>query len=345
MRTILFVLILSVTIVSCSSKAETKQKNSNAVPVRLAAITGDTSQNVINTSGLLSTEDEARLSFKIGGVIENVFADEGQYVKKGQLLAALKSAEIAAQSAQAQLAVEKAERDYQRALNLYKDSVATLEQLQNAKTGLDIARQSLQQVSFNQQHSRIYSPSDGLVVKKLLNAGEIAAPGSPVLIISSVSDKSRWIFTSSLSDQEWAVVETGNKAIVTVDAFPGKKFNAVVSRKALAADPVSGSFAVELQVDFGKERPAIGMFGKATIVPSKPLFGFSIPYEALLEANGKKGYVFVTNDRQKVQKAEVTIASIDNNHVYIKSGLENYRFVVVSGSPYLNNQSTIIVTE
>ncbi|NJO25094.1 MAG: biotin/lipoyl-binding protein [Bacteroidia bacterium] len=114
-------------------------------------------------------------------MIDNVFADEGQYIKKGQLLASLKSTEIASQVAQAQLAVDKAERDYQRALNLYKDSVATLEQLQNAKTGLEIVRQSLQQASFNQQYANIYAPSDGFVAKRLLNPGEIAAPGSPVL--------------------------------------------------------------------------------------------------------------------------------------------------------------------
>ncbi|NJO25093.1 MAG: hypothetical protein HC867_03825 [Bacteroidia bacterium] len=66
MRTIFMVIILSIIIVSCSSKAETTEKkdNSNAVPVRLAAITGDTSLNVISVSGLLSTEDEARLSLR-----------------------------------------------------------------------------------------------------------------------------------------------------------------------------------------------------------------------------------------------------------------------------------------
>ena len=70
---------------------------------------------------------------------------EGDRVKKGQLLDTLKSTEIAAQVQQVNLALEKAQRDYQRASKLYKDSVATLEQLQNAKTGVDIARQNLQQ--------------------------------------------------------------------------------------------------------------------------------------------------------------------------------------------------------
>lgn len=87
-----------------------------------------------------------------------------------------------------------------------------------------------------------------------------------------------------------------------IDAFPGKQFTGLVSKKSLAADPVSGSFEAELQISFGTEQPAIGMFGTAAITASGFTAGFSIPYESLLEANGKKGYVFVSDDRRTVKK-------------------------------------------
>ena len=90
---------------------------------------------------------------------------EGDQVRKGQLLATLKSTEISAQVQQVQLSLDKATRDYERASNLYKDSVATMEQWQNAKTGLDIAKQNYQQASFNQQYSKIYANQDGLSLK------------------------------------------------------------------------------------------------------------------------------------------------------------------------------------
>jgi RND family efflux transporter MFP subunit len=277
----------------------------------------------------------------MAGVIESILVTEGQQVKKGQLLATLKSTEIAAQVQQVQLAVDKAQRDYQRAVNLYKDSVATLEQLQNAKTGVDIARQNLQQAAFNQQYAKIYAPSDGFIVKKIGSAGELAGPGSPVLFMNSVSGSSKWILKTGVPDKEWAVIAVGNKATVTFDAFPGKSFHAVVSKKALAADAVSGSFELQLQVDFGKEQPATGIFGTASITPSHASEGYSIPYEALLEANGKSGFVFVTDDRRTVKKVPVTISSIANNTAYISSGLQGHPYVVTSGSPYLADNSSI----
>ena len=339
------VLVVLIIIASCTAKTRQEPgiKKSGAIVVKIAPIAGDTSLNLIHASGILSTEDEARLSFKIGGVIDNIMVAEGQLVKKGQLLATLKSTEIVAQVHQVQLAVEKAARDYQRAQNLYRDSVATLEQLQNAKTGLDIARQNLQQVSFNEQYSKIYATSDGFVVKKLLNAGELAAPGTPVLIVGAVSSKSKWVLDIGVADKQWAAINKGDKAIVTVDAFPGKEFSALVSKKELAADPVSGSFGLELQVNFEGKQPAIGMFGNAAITPSRSTTGFSIPYEALLEADGRKGFVFVTDDQQKVKRVEVTIASMDNQSVYLENGLQGHKYVVITGSPYLSDGSAITV--
>jgi RND family efflux transporter MFP subunit len=345
MRNLIFIIGTSVVFAACGSKADTNNTrlSNPPIPVRIAEINSDTNRTQIIATGLLSTEEEARLSFKIGGVIDKIFIKEGQFVKKGQLLATLKATEIEAQVSQVELAAEKARRDYLRASNLYKDSVATLEQVQNAKTGVDLAQKNLQQVAFNQHYSKIYAVSDGFIVKQILHEGELANPGSQVLFMSAISATSRWILKIGVADKEWAVIEKGNKALVAIDAFPDKKFKSVVSRKALSADPVSGSFEVEVAVDFEGEQPAIGMFGKAYISPANKSVGFSIPYEALLEANGKTGYVFVTNDQKTVKRLPVTIGSIDDQQVYVSSGLQGYRYVVISGSPYLDDNSIISI--
>ena len=345
MRNLLFLLPLALLLQACGGKTNDKKSMlaADTIPVKLIPILSDTNSNQVWASGLITTENEARLSFKIGGVIESVLVNEGDKVRSGQLLATLKSTEIASQVQQVQLGLDKAERDYQRAQNLFKDSVATLEQVQNAKTGVDIARQNLQQVQFNQQYAKIYAPADGFIVKKIGNPGELAGPGTPLLIMNAASASSKWVLRVGLADHDWAILEKGNKATVKIDAFPGKQFTGIVSKKSLAADPVSGSFEAELQISFGNEQPAIGMFGTAGIIASGKTAGFSIPYESLLEANGKKGFVFVSDDRRTVKKVEVIIASIANNTAYIASGLEGHAFVVSAGSPYLSEQSIITV--
>jgi RND family efflux transporter MFP subunit len=318
---------------------------SEAIPVTLAPVQTGGLANSIEATGLLFTEDESKLSFKIGGVVESVFVSEGDFVKAGQVLATLKNTEIASQVSQVQLNVQKAERDYERAYNLYQDSVATLEQLQNAKTGLDIAKQGLSAANFNKQYARIIAPASGFVVKKLMSAGEIAGPGMPVFLINHVSGNSHWILRTGVSDAEWANIVLGDKAMVTLDAFPGKTFNARVTNRSLAADPMNGSFSVELRVDLNGEKPATGMFGKASILTGKVTYTTVIPYAALLEADGDKGYVFVTNNKKTVERKEVKLGRMYNDRVEVLSGLENNNLIVIAGSAYLSDKSTIVVNQ
>lgn len=347
MKNVLPALALTILLAACSQSAE-KEKIPAAgqpVAVTIAPLQTGSLANTIEVSGLLHTEDESKLSFKIGGVIESVLVSEGDYVKAGQVLATLKNTEIASQVSQVELNVQKAQRDYQRVKNLYEDSVATLEQLQNAKTGLDIAKQGLSAAEFNKQYARIYAPSGGFVVKKLMGAGEIAGPGTPVLVLNNISASSHWILKAGVSDAQWAAIKNGDKAQVNFDAFPGKMFPATVTNRSLTADPSNGSFTVELRISFSGETPATGMFGKAVISTGKSSPTTIIPYAALLEADGENGYVFVTADKKTVKRIPVKIGRLYEDRVEILSGLESQTMVVVAGSAYLSDQSTIVINQ
>jgi multidrug resistance efflux pump len=76
--------------------------------------------------------------------------------------------EIKAWETQAQFALDKALRDQQRVQNLYADSVATLEQLQNASTSVDMAGKALEIAQFNVTYSEVRSPIDGKIVTQML---------------------------------------------------------------------------------------------------------------------------------------------------------------------------------
>ena len=344
-----FVIALFVPIlVSCGSGRKGPKPEvalSDTIPVRLEPVSasGDTSK--IRISGLLHTEDELRLSFKIGGMVAGVSVEEGQRVGRGQLLATLNATEIDAQVQMASIQLEKAMRDNKRAENLYRDSVATLEQVQNSRSAVAAARETVKQVGFNRRYASIVSPVDGFVIKRLSNPGEMASPGAPVIVIGSLGGGSRWVLKAGVSDREWSSIKVGDRTGVSFDAWPGRSFPGVVTSRALAADPANGTFPVEVRVDFGSEKPATGMFGRADIAPSVVRQGYSIPFESLLEADGDKGYVFVTDDRKTVRMVEVTIASLTQQRVQIASGLEGHPYVVTAGSPYLKDGSPIRVKD
>jgi len=344
----LFLVTATLLLLSCGDKQKKDDKEKYAeetIPVKTTPVGRLESSSSIATTGLLGTENEARYSFKIGGVIESIHVNEGQFFKKGQLLATLKITEIDAQVAQANLGYEKAKRDYTRANNLYRDSVATLEQLQNSKTGLDIAQKTVDAVVFNKKYACIYAGADGFVTKKLANEGEVVNGGVSILAISETSGASDWILKAGVTDKEWAAIEIGNKATVALDAFPGKIFNSFVFRKSQAADIGSSSFQIEIKISLGNTKPAVGMFGKADIITKHSENVMVIPYASLVEADGNKGFVFTTYGTSSVKKIPVTILKFDNDRVYLKDKLDGIDNIVISNSAYLNEHSIIKIIQ
>lgn len=340
-------LTLTLLLTACGKQETTPEKTPGLapIPVKLAKVEQVAASRPVSVGGLLATEDEARLSFKTGGLIQRIHVKVGDPVRRGQLLATLDLTEISAQVNQAQLGFDKAQRDYDRAAALHRDSVATLEMLQNAQTGLEIARQSLQAARFNQAHSEIRATADGFVLARLMNEGEMTGPGTPILALSTTSGQSRWVLKAGLADREWSLLQVGDTATVSLDAYPDQTFKGTLVRKSQGADPYSGSFQVEIAVELGTVKPAAGLFGQATLYPQASAKYWLLPYESVLEADGNDAFVFVTRDRKTAVRVPVRIAYLDDDKVAISGGLETYPEVITAGSAYLSENSPITLAQ
>ncbi|WP_454801337.1 efflux RND transporter periplasmic adaptor subunit [Mucilaginibacter phyllosphaerae] len=339
----MFLLSFLLSLTACKHKSKDLEKsiNTDLIPVTVVDITSIKSSAEISATGLVSTENEAKYAFKIGGIIASVLVEEGQFFKKGKLLATLNNTEIGAGLDQARLNVDKAKRDYDRTVNLYKDSVNTLEQMQDAKTRLDLAIRSRDAVAFNAQYSRIYATSDGFVSKKIGNVGEVIAPGSPVLEINQTDGNNEYLLKVGVTDKEWVMIAMGQQAQVTLDGYPGDTLKANVFRKSQIAGNGDGAFQIELKLQAKNYKPAIGMFGKAIIAVKEQTTSTLIPYDALIEADGNKAFVFTVTRNGRVKRIPIIIERFNNKDVYVKSGLENIQKIIISNSAFLNEQSQI----
>jgi len=331
---------------SCGKKTEAQQEvTSNVIPVKVIALSKNKVQSEIQVSGQLTTDDETYLSFKTGGIIRSLKVKEGDAVRKGQVLAALDLTEINAQVSQSKFTFEKAQRDFNRLSKLYKDSVVTLEQFQNSQTGLSIAQKQLESAKFNLSFSEIRALSDGYVLRKFVNEGQVITSGSSVLQTNGAKH-GKWIVRCGVGDRDWSTIELKDKAKISIDAFPTEVFTAIVSGKSEGTDPLSGSFTIELTIN---ERPkhsfATGMFGKATITPAKSVESWTIPFDALLDGDAQHGYVFITEDNKIAKKVNILISGITRDFVHVTSGLENAKVLIVSGNAYLTDRSAIRIIE
>jgi RND family efflux transporter MFP subunit len=317
-------------------------KASEPIPVKILELKKSSSTHTITASGRITTDDETVLGFKIGGVVNSVLVKEGDQIRKGQLLATLDLTEIQAQVSQARHQYEKAQRDFKRTTNLYKDSVATLEQLQNTETALAVAKEQLQAATFNQSHAEIHAPAAGFVLRKFVNAGQVVGIGDAILQTNGAVSN-RWVVKIGVSDKQWSRIRVRDQATIRMDAFADRTFQGIVTRKAETSDPQTGTFTIEIDVKHDGAKLASGMFASVEIHSGDAVSSWTVPYEAVLDANDDQGFVFVTNDQKTAVRQPVKIESFDGKSIHINEGLENAGALIVSGSAYLTDHSPITI--
>lgn len=328
--------------VGCGSKLP-ESPGGDAVPVKIAKVTRQELAIPILASGRLYPKSMVKLSFKVGGIIGQLQVDEGDTVKKGQLLASLDLAEIRAHYNRARNGWLKVQRDLERVRNLYNDRTATLEQLQDMETAFKVAESNLNIAAFNLNHSRITAPANGKILKRLAEPGEMVGGGFPVFLFGSTEN--HWIIKTGISERDIVRAARGDEAVIQFDAYPGKSFAAVVSEISQSLDHASGTYEVELELtDFSEQgyKLMAGFVAKARIEPAARETFFVIPIDSIVEGEGNQGIVFTVKDNKAV-RIKIEVAHIFPETAAVASGLEDIETVVTSGAAYLRDNSPVEV--
>jgi len=340
-RTLSFLTVFTAVVIVACSNGNAKSSSPEAVPVavRVAPVVIEAVARPVVATGTLGPKEEVALSFKVGGVIGRMFVDEGRIVRAGDTLAVLDLSEIDAGVTRARSAAEKAERDLARAQRLYADSVATLEQTQNAQTGRDVAAAELTAALFNRRYAVIVAPAAGVILRRNAEPGELVSSGSSILTLGSRSRGH--VVRVALADRDAVRVRLGDPAEVRFDALPDTPFEGRVSEIAAAADPMTGTYRVEVSVG-GVTSLASGLVGEVQISPraARPLP--LVPVEALLEADGDRAVVFtLAADGRRAERRAITIGFRSGDRVAVAAGLDGVRSVITDGAAYLDD-STIV---
>lgn len=294
----------------------------------------------ITATGVLGPKEEIALSFKVGGVVARILVNEGDVVRSGDTLAALELREIDAAVARARSAAEKADRDLARARRLYADSVATLEQVQNAETGATAARAELETAEFNRRYAVIVAPATGVILRRSVEPGELLSVGTPVVTLGSHARGA--VVRAGLADRDVVRVRRGDRAVVRFDALPDREFPGTVTEIAAAADPATGTYRVEIGV--AALGLASGLVGQVEIRPAPSREMAIVPIEALLEADGARATVFALDSTGgRALRRQVTIAFLHGDRVAIADGLDGVRRVVTDGAAYLEDGEAVRV--
>lgn len=344
MRIALSLLLLSVFMAGCSgSNGSPDEASAPALPTvsaRAAAAEKVTVPLTVELPGTVEADRTAAVSSRVMATVTAVLVQAGDPVRRGQILVEIDAQTASGQVAQArgglaqaQAALSLAERNYERYKALAASEAASQVELDVAKMQYEQARGAVEQArgavsaaSSVAAESRVVAPFDGRVTARMVEVGDLAAPGRPLVQIeSAAAHRLAVLVPESVIARTGLAV--GATVPVSIDARPDLgRFSGTVVERAPAADPLAHSFTVEislrdLQVSSGASGRAHVAVGERTAV--------AVPAAAVLRQGGTT-LVVVRDAEGRAASRIVTLgAELEGGRLEILSGLTGNETVLV----------------
>lgn len=329
-----FVPVIFFSLTVCMSACKSKKDKIVHEPDPLVQITYPKQEKLaytITASGSIASSQQIELSFKTGGMVEKIFVKEGDYVHKGQLLAQLNRTELDAQLAQSNLELNRYQRDIKRLNVLVRDTIVTLEQLQNMETAFATAKARKEAIAYNSSQSAIYAPAAGVVIKRQVSPGEFKPAGATALIIGSNDQNKRWFFKVSVSDRDRIRLQPGQKAQLTLDVLPDHSFEGTVAELATVPNKETLTYDCYFSFEPGNIAVMYGLSGKISLIHNSEELYTTLPLETLSDVNDQQAYIYTVSGSSTAVKRKVHMLRINKNEVLLQENLDAGTAVISTG--------------
>ncbi|KJF91259.1 efflux RND transporter periplasmic adaptor subunit [Photobacterium leiognathi] len=326
MRRQVYIAVLAcVALIGCKEdKAMVKEPESR--PVKLQSVSVGDNESLRSFPAIVEAGDKAVLAFRVSGQLNNVQAHPGEFVRKGQTLATLNPDELSLLVKQAQAQYDLANVQFKRNRQLRKTNVVSELDYDASKANLKQAKAALDKAKSNLSYAKLIAPYDGHLSLSMIENFEYVAAKQPVMHIQSAKLIN---MTFQLPDYLLARFQGHAEEInptVAFDALANQTFPAQFKEIDTEPDSKTSSYKVTLSMARPEGSNIMpGMSGSVTIVLPHGNAG-AIPTRAVI-TEGNKHFVWRVNDKQQVERVEVTL---DKNNRVI-SGLNDGDVIATSG--------------
>lgn len=314
---------------------------------------------VIEAVGTIRPNQGAMLASQATGTVSRVLVKSGDKVQKGQLLVELDSSVENASLAATEAQLPLAQANYHRFRNLLASNSASKAEFDNAQATYNQLVANIASLKASIKRRQIYAPFAGEAGIVKVNEGQYVTMGTEIV---RVEDSSQMKVSFTLAQTELERVSVGQKVTLTVDAFAGETFEAVISAIDPAVNKATGLVDVEATITSDASKLLSGMFARLRIALPTQVNQVIVPQIAVTYTMyGESAYVLVPlsseeqaklkeqgKDVSKMFRAkQVEVKTIDRQGIYaqLKSGVKIGDSLVTSGFQRLRNNALVIVSE
>jgi membrane fusion protein (multidrug efflux system) len=309
-----------------------------SMQVQVAKVVKENYALDLDAIGTVQAFESADISSNVTEAVTGLFFKDGDFVKKGTLLASLSDDEEQAMLASARATLSEEEREMERLKNLVKDGAAPEARLEERKTLADIAKQKIREAEAKMADRQITAPFDGWLGLRRISVGALVSPGTIIASIDKID----------VVNIDFAVPETyldgvapGTSIVAHASASSSKDFKGTLAQMDTRIDPVTRSVMARAEVPNPDLvlKPGMLVTVKLSLAPSVSL---SIPERALVPVGSRK-YVF-TLAVEKAKRVEVETGRRKPGYVEVTKGLKEGQVIITDGLVGLLDGAPVKVT-
>ncbi len=293
--------------------------------------------------GSLRSNQGVVLRPEVGGRVSQVLFKDGQRVKKGQVLVQFDDQLPAAQVMQAKAELSIAQANHTRNIELVSQNFISKRSLDESEAALQVAQAKLALAQATLQRLKIVAPFDGVAGLRQINVGDYLKDGADMV---NVEDIDAVLLDFRLAERFQTKVKPGQKAQVSFDALPGRKFTAIIQAIDPLIDANGRSVGIRGCIDNRQMQLRPGMFARVNAVFGERAEALVLPEEAIVPQGGRATVIRVVPGANKdeliSERVTVKIGLRQPGKVEILEGLALGDTVVVAGQQRLQKDGTLV---
>ncbi len=282
---------------------------------------------------------QAQVFARVYGNLQSVDANIGDYVHTDQVLARIDTTESNQQYLQAEATYQNTLGVYNRAKLLLEQNLISEQDFDNAKTNMEVAKENLEASRTRLDYAGITAPFSGFITRRYLDPGVLVTSANATLF--TLVDLNTIKVIVNVLEEDVPAITDGLKAIVTVDALPGREFTGAVARMSEAIDLDTRTMPVEIDISNKDHVLKPGMFATASIIISSKDNALTVPTQALLK--DAKGYYVLSADKGVARRLDVTPGSEQQSRTEIVSGISETDSIITTGQQFARDGERITV--
>lgn len=317
--------------------------------VKAAKVTRADVIRYVTLPGTLKANQQATLYAKVAGYLTKVAIDKGDVVKADQVLAVIEVPELIADMKKYEADVKVAETDLGRLQEAQKKApdLITPQTLDKARGAADVARANLQRTQTLLDFAKIVAPFNGLITQRFVDSGAFvpaatsgAAQNASLFTIMETTVLRAQV---AMPELDAALAAKGQPVKVSVEALPGKAFEATVSRTSGAIDEATRTMIIEADLPNKEGALRPGMYATVKVGVDHHDNTLAVPVEALAMEK-TNAFVFKVADG-KAKKTAVTLGFNDGARAEVLTGLAEGEPIILVGKATFTDGQSVTVTE